>query len=114
MHGCRRGQSPGERPGPRQRAGPFARVREWRDQVSVMDRTSPVVIAPAGDGVGQDASRNGQGAAPAGRVRVDGRFFARGAARVRVHGVTYGPFAPNEDGDPFPAPSTVADDFALM
>ncbi len=48
------------------------------------------------------------------RVRVDGKFFARGGERVRVSGVTYGPFAPNADGEQFPAPERVSDDFALM
>src|SRR5262249_46779275 len=32
----------------------------------------------------------------------------------RVHGVTYGPFAPGDDGLPFPAPGAVQDDFARM
>ena len=41
---------------------------------------------------------------PAGvRVRVDGKLFARGAERLPVRGVTYGPFAPAGDGEPFPA-----------
>ena len=42
------------------------------------------------------------------RVRVDGKFFARGGQRLRVQGVTYGPFAPDADGEPFPAPERVA------
>src|SRR3954471_22782598 len=50
----------------------------------------------------------------AGRLRVDGKFFARGGKRFRVRGVTYGPFAPDPDGHPFPAPRRVRDDFAMM
>src|SRR5262249_22178520 len=48
------------------------------------------------------------------RVRADGKFFARGRRRFRVQGVTYGPFAPNPGGEPFPDPGRVADDFSLM
>jgi GT2 family glycosyltransferase len=59
----------------------------------------------------------GPGRAPAtgpARVRVDGRLFSRGGQRFRVQGVTYGPFAPGADGQPFPAPERAADDFARM
>jgi GT2 family glycosyltransferase len=54
--------------------------------------------------------------APAGRERigVDGKFFARGGQRVRVQGVTYGPFAPGTDGQPFPEPARVIAHFAAM
>jgi GT2 family glycosyltransferase len=53
---------------------------------------------------------------PAGgvRVRVDGRFFARGAERLRVQGVTYGPFPPDPDGHQFPTPKQVTEDFTRM
>jgi O-antigen biosynthesis protein len=49
-----------------------------------------------------------------GRLRVDGKFFARGKQRLRLQGVTYGPFAANADGDPFPAPWRVEEDFQRM
>lgn len=49
-----------------------------------------------------------------GRVRVDGKFFARGATRVRVRGVTYGPFPPDEEGRPFPPMARVSADFDVM
>jgi O-antigen biosynthesis protein len=49
-----------------------------------------------------------------GRVRLDGKFFARGLQRLRIHGVTYGPFAPGADGEPFPAQQRVRDDFSRM
>jgi GT2 family glycosyltransferase len=45
---------------------------------------------------------------------VDGRFFARAGRRVRLQGVTYGPFAAGADGQPFPDRARVADDFARM
>jgi GT2 family glycosyltransferase len=48
------------------------------------------------------------------RLRVDGKFFARGNRRVRIQGVTYGPFAPDKHGEPFPTPDRVDDDFARM
>jgi GT2 family glycosyltransferase len=49
-----------------------------------------------------------------GRVRVDGKFLTRGGRRLRVQGVTYGPFAPNEAGEPFLDEARVRDDFARM
>ena len=48
------------------------------------------------------------------RVRVDGKFFARGEERLRIQGVTYGPFAPAGRGEPFPPSDIVADDFGRM
>src|SRR4051794_40311258 len=69
-----------------------------------------------------DAARPQAGPAPAarpaprpgGRMTVDGKYFARDSRRFRVHGVTYGPFAPDAAGDPFPPPDRVRDDFARM
>ncbi|HKB41936.1 MAG TPA: glycosyltransferase, partial [Gemmataceae bacterium] len=54
------------------------------------------------------------------RIRVDGRLLARPARagipgeRFRVQGVTYGPFAPNEAGEPFPDAARVREDFIRM
>src|SRR6516225_5096892 len=68
----------------------------------------------------QDLHRGTAGAGLGNRVRVDGRFFARAARedapgwQFRVRGVTYGPFAPNGAGEPFPAPDRVGEDFARM
>jgi GT2 family glycosyltransferase len=45
---------------------------------------------------------------------VDGKFLARGPARFRAQGVTYGPFAPGPEGEQFPSPHRVSDDFARM
>ncbi len=47
-------------------------------------------------------------------VRVDGKQFVRGTERLRIQGVTYGPFPAGADGHPFPAPERVADDFTQM
>src|SRR5262245_34548034 len=43
-------------------------------------------------------------------VAVDGLRFRRGGDRFRVQGVTYGPFAPSENGVQFPARETVRRD----
>src|SRR5438128_9667054 len=47
-------------------------------------------------------------------VRIHGKFFIRGDRRLRIHGVTYGPFAPQPDGMPFPQLERVRLDFASM
>lgn len=44
------------------------------------------------------------------RVRVDGKFFRLGAKKFYVKGVTYGPFAPNSQGEMFPSPEQVRQD----
>src|SRR5260221_11714137 len=49
-----------------------------------------------------------------GRTSVDGKFFQRGGERWRVKGVTYGPFAPNENAEHFPDRQHVAMDFQAM
>ncbi len=43
-----------------------------------------------------------------GRILVHGKLFARGGGRLRLRGVTYGPFAPNREGQPFPTRSAQA------
>ncbi len=48
------------------------------------------------------------------RVRVDGKRLARAGQRLRVRGVTYGPFAANGLGEPFPESGRVCRDFASM
>src|SRR5207237_894555 len=48
------------------------------------------------------------------RAQIDGRFFTRCGRRFRVQGVTYGPFAPNRAGEPFPMPRQAAADFESM
>lgn len=45
------------------------------------------------------------------RVTVDGKFFRLGEGKFFVKGVTYGPFAPDAGGQPFPSPAQVERDF---
>ncbi len=49
-----------------------------------------------------------------GRAVVRGKLFARGGRRLRCRGVTYGPFAPDPDGEPFPTRRRVCDDLASL
>jgi len=48
------------------------------------------------------------------RVSVDGKFFRRGAEKLFLKGVSYGPFPPSKEDQPFPAPEQTATDFALI
>jgi GT2 family glycosyltransferase len=48
------------------------------------------------------------------RAQVDGKFFTRKSQRFHVHGVTYGPFAPGAQFEPFPDRDRVRTDFAAM
>lgn len=48
------------------------------------------------------------------RWRVDGKFFAAGANRVVAKGVTYGPFAPQDDGTQFGNQDRTKRDFAII
>lgn len=48
---------------------------------------------------------------PTERVRVEGKFLRLGTAKFYVKGVTYGPFAPSDDGVPFPPRDQLQRDF---
>jgi GT2 family glycosyltransferase len=48
------------------------------------------------------------------RPRVDGKFLAVGAERLWLAGVTYGTFAPDEDGAPYGGRERVEADFRAM
>jgi O-antigen biosynthesis protein len=48
------------------------------------------------------------------RVVVDGKFFRIGTEKFFPKGVTYGPFAPNEEGEMFPSRQRAAADFKLI
>jgi GT2 family glycosyltransferase len=52
-----------------------------------------------------------QSAVDTNRVRVDGKFFRLGERKFYVKGITYGPFAPNADGDSFASRDQTARDF---
>jgi GT2 family glycosyltransferase len=74
-----------------------------------------LVSAAAHAGANGDGNTNG--ALPVSRtarLRVDGKFFARQGRRVRLQGVTYGPFAPDAEGQTFATPDRVRDDFVRM
>ena len=45
---------------------------------------------------------------------MDGKFFRVGAKKFYVKGITYGPFAPNSDGEMFASPAQTARDFQLI
>src|SRR3954466_14667628 len=45
------------------------------------------------------------------RVRRDGKFFRLGEQKFYVKGVTYGPFAPDENGEYFASPALTRKDF---
>ena len=69
-----------------------------------------------GDGASNIARPPGGAATSAigGRARVHGKRFVRGGEPLRCRGVTYGPFAPDEDGAPFPTRSRAGDDLAAL
>ena len=48
------------------------------------------------------------------RVRRDGKFFRLGEQKFYVKGVTYGPFAPNREGEPLPERELVRRDLEQM
>lgn len=45
------------------------------------------------------------------RVVVDGKFFRLDGSKFYVRGITYGPFAPDANGDTFPGPEQAERDF---
>lgn len=49
-----------------------------------------------------------------GRVRVDGKFFRVGAEKFYPKGVSYGPFAPNAQGENFPDEAQTIRDFSQL
>lgn len=52
--------------------------------------------------------------APSGVVTAHGKLLHRGSERFWIKGVTYGSFAQNDAGEPFPPFPQLLDDFALM
>lgn len=48
------------------------------------------------------------------RVRIDGKHFAAGDERFHLRGVTYGTFAPRDDGARFPPRDVLKRDFAAI
>jgi len=62
-------------------------------------------------GLGETASAE-HGLLP--RARTAGKFFAADREKLYLRGVTYGTFAPGEDGEELTDPDLVAADFAAM
>src|SRR5712691_3174784 len=81
--------------------------------MSVLLREESALFLPAKSAL---MRRGHPAGVPAGaeRVRADGKFFARGDCRLRIQGVTYGPFAPDGQGQPFPPADCVRADFEQM
>ena len=50
----------------------------------------------------------------AARVHVDGKFFRLGGKKFYPRGLTYGPFAPNEQKEMFPSREQTARDFLQL
>ncbi|HNQ74015.1 MAG TPA: glycosyltransferase [Verrucomicrobiota bacterium] len=48
------------------------------------------------------------------RVAVDGKFFRRGSEKLHLKGVSYGPFAPGRDGQPFATAERTTADLQLV
>ncbi|MHB1562034.1 MAG: glycosyltransferase, partial [Isosphaeraceae bacterium] len=88
----------------REKMEPMVRTTAIADKDLIAGNVSPV---PTGLWARVDRSRQM-------KARVDGKFLCRGGERHRIRGVTYGPFAPDAAGDPFPAPDRVREDFARM
>ncbi|MBX7207579.1 MAG: glycosyltransferase [Verrucomicrobiaceae bacterium] len=61
--------------------------------------TTPAASPPSRDGA-------------EGRVKTAGKFLARGSEKFFLNGVSYGPFAPNSRGEPFPDDGQLASDLA--
>ena len=49
-----------------------------------------------------------------GRVTVDGKFFRLGTGKFYLKGLTYGPFAPDAEGQTFATPEQTAHDFGQI
>jgi cellulose synthase/poly-beta-1,6-N-acetylglucosamine synthase-like glycosyltransferase len=49
-----------------------------------------------------------------GRLSVRGKYIYRDGSKFFARGVSYGPFAPNSQGEAYPEPDRVRQDFALM
>jgi GT2 family glycosyltransferase len=78
-------------------------------EMSMAERDSIAAAAPA-----LDQLLTGAPAAPAGPVRVQGKFFFAGNTKHFVKGATYGPFAAGSHGAQFPERAMVERDFVLM
>lgn len=74
----------------------------------------PVAVEESNQVDSASIGRQRRLSAPTNRVRRDGKFFRLGPEKFFVKGVTYGPFADNNEGLPFPNPDQARRDFELM
>jgi len=65
-------------------------------------------LNPAGNAVAVIAVQSLQ------RIRVRAKFFFEGDKKFFIKGVTYGPFAPDADGEHFGDPGKLSKDLAIM
>ncbi len=98
---------------------PMARVISVPSFKRIIDRSPPIQTSTqSAPGVSCNGSSNGgrqRRAEPVtNRVRRDGKFFRLGTEKFYVKGVTYGPFEPGADGQPFTSPEQTRADFARM
>jgi len=49
-----------------------------------------------------------------GKIRVKGKFLYQGNCKFFIKGITYGTFAPNENGVQLPSPAIIEGDFKMM
>lgn len=75
----------------------FSPARSLHRIIMKSDNTPPARTLPSGE---------------AERVRTAGKFLARGDQKFFLNSVTYGPFAPNSRGEPFPGDDQLARDLA--
>lgn len=73
-----------------------------------------MAIPRCGSGAGSEGARMSNVAGPQDRPRVKGRYLFLGEEKFFVKGVTYGPFPPNEQGEPLPPMDRVEADFRQM
>src|SRR5436853_6389460 len=92
-----------------------ALVAEPREQTEPAHKPAPASLSLEAMLLPSPRPRRQRRAEPVtNRVRRDGKFFRLGDEKFYVKGVTYGPFEPNRDGDPFPNPERAQADFEQM
>src|SRR5262249_23195156 len=79
---------------------------ERRMRLLLSDRTRTLVAARP--------TCEAAAAVPVARIQARGKCFGRAGGKLRIQGVTYGPFAPNAQGEPFPSQQQVRDDIRAM
>jgi len=88
-----------------------AAVRPGGHPIDHLTALRPARLVPVAEALPSAGPRP---AAHGPRPRVDGKFLAVGDERLWLTGVTYGTFAPGEDGAPYGEPRRVEADFRAM